>query len=123
MLNLKKGTSIISLVVCAVAITLVTTALVVTTNNSATLRAKMFKDEQAQKVESYAYTKVYTINEVRNIARQAYVNNYLAFYNNEVSLERFEELVIGAMMKQIPQNQLEDYVVQVTPDGIYVQYK
>ena len=123
MFNLKKGTSVISLVLCAVVIALVTTALVVATNNSAVFRAQMLEKEQLQKVETHAYTKVYVINEVRNIARQAYVNNYITFYNNEVNLQEFEQLIIQEMVQQIPQNQMENYVIQVTPDGVYVQYK
>ncbi len=123
MFNLKKGTSAISLVLCAIAITLVTTALVIATNNSAKFRAQMLEKEQVKSVESSAYTKVYKIDEVRSIARQAYVNNYLAFYNNEVNLQKFEQLIIQEMVGQIPQNQMESYVVEVTPDGVYVQYK
>lgn len=123
MLNLKKGTSVISLVLCAVAITLVTTALVVATNNSAIFRAQMIKNKETQPLESYAYVKVYNINEVESIARQAYANSYLAFYDNEVDLEGLEALVIGEMMQEIPQNQLENYIIQVTIDGVSVQHK
>lgn len=123
MLKVKRGASIISLALCAVALTLVTTALVVATNNSAIFRAQMIERNQSQVVESSAYTKVYKISEVRNIARQAFANNYLSFYDNEVNLEGFEALVLGEMMQQIPQNQLENFVIQVTSDGVNVQYK
>lgn len=123
MFNLKKGTSAISLGLCAIAITLVTTALVIATNNSAKFRAQMLEKEQVKSVESSAYTKVYKIDEVRSIARQAYVNNYLDFYKNKVNLQKFEQLIIQEMVGQIPQNQMESYVVEVTPDGVYVQYK
>ena len=123
MFNLKKGTSVISLILCAVAISLVTTALVVATNNSAVFRAQMLEREQTKNVESNAYTKVYKIDEVGSIARQAYVNNYLTFYNNEVNLQEFEQLIIQEMVQQIPQNQMGNYIIQVTPDGVYVQYK
>lgn len=123
MMNRKSGVSVISLVLCAVAITLVTTALVVATNNSAMFRAKMLRDEKTYQVESYAYTRVYKINEVRSIARQAFANNYLSYYDNEVDLDGFEALVIGEIMQKVPQNQLEEYIVQVTTNGVDVRYK
>ena len=121
-MNKKRGVSIISLALCAVAITLVTTALVVATNNSAMYRAQMFRNENTQQIESSAYTKIYTLNEVRNIARQAFANNYLDFYDGNVGLSGFEALIIGEMMQQIPLKQLEDYNIYVVDDGVFVEY-
>lgn len=123
MLKVKRGASIISLALCAIAITLITTALVIAQNNSAVYRAQMVENSQSQIIDSSAYTKVYKLSEVRNIARQAFANNYLSFYDNEVNLEGLEALVIGEMMHTIPQEQLESFVVEVTPDGVDVQYK
>ena len=123
MLKGKRGASIISLTLATVAIALTTTALVVATNNSAMYRAQVIARKQSTTVESSAYTRVYRIGDIENIARQAFANNYLSFYDNEVDLEGFEALILGEMMEQIPQNQLEDYVVNVTPDGVTVEYK
>ena len=121
MTKFKRGVSIISLALCAVAFTLVTTALVLATNNAAMYRANKTLNKQANIVEVSAYTKVYNLGEVRQIARQAYVNNYLSFYDKQVDLEGFEALVIGEMMQQIPLEQLEDYIVNVTDDGVNVE--
>jgi len=122
MLRSKKGASIISLALCAVAITLVTTALVVATNNSAEYRAsKMVKNNYV--VESSAYSKTYRLTEVEQVAKQAFANNYLSFYDKEVDLEGFYALVVGEMMETIPQNQLENYNIIVTSDGVDVEYK
>ena len=122
MINKKRGVSIISLTLCAVAITLVTTALVVATNNSAMYRAQKYINENTKQVESYAYTKIYSISEVTNIARQAFANNYLSFYDGEVDLDGFEALILGEMMQQIPVNQLENYNINVVDDGVFVEY-
>ena len=119
---MKKGASIISLALCVVAITLVTTALVVATNNSAEYRAsKTVKENRV--VESYAYVKTYSLAEVETIARQAYANNYLSFYDKEVDLEGLYALVVGEMMQVIPQNQLEDYDIIITSNGVDVKQK
>lgn len=123
MLKNKNGASIISLALCAVAITLVTTALVLAQNNSEVYRAQMIERRQSQIVESSAYTRVYKLSEVRNMARQAFANNYLSFYDNEVDLEGFEALIIGELMQTIPQDQLEDFVFEVKPDGVNVEHK
>ena len=120
----KRGVSIISLTLAAIAIALTTTALVVATNNSARYRAEeMRKNNKVVNVETKAYVKIYSLSEVRAIARQAFADNYLDFYNNNVNLEGFEALVIGEMMQQIPQNQLEDYVVTVTADSVVVHVR
>lgn len=122
MLRSKRGASIISLALCAVAIALVTSALVVATNNSAEYRAsKMVKTDYV--VESSAYVKTYKLTEVEHIARQAYANNYLSFYDKEVDLEGFYALVVGEMMESVPQNQLENFNIIVTSDGVDVEYK
>lgn len=114
----KKGTSIISLVLCAVIVTLVTTALVLANRNSAMFRAAL--EDEDRVVEKSAYIKVYRTTEVRDIAKQAFANNYLAFYDGDVDLEGFKALILGEMMQQIPLNQLEDFDVNVTPDGVTV---
>ncbi len=124
MIKGKRGTSIISLALAAIAIALTTTALVVATNNSAIYRAgEMRKNNKVENVETKAYVKIYNLSEVRTIARQAFANNYLEFYDNNVDLEGFEALVIGEMMQQIPQNQLEDYEIKVTEDRITVKLR
>lgn len=123
MLKRKVGASVISLTLAVVAIALITSALVIATNNSAVYRYEKAKKSQVKTVESVAYTKVYTIGEVRSIARQAYANNYLAYWNNDVDLDGFKALVIGEMMEQVPQNQLESFVVIITNDSIDVEFK
>ena len=122
MFNGKRGASIISLALAAIAIAFTTTALVVATNNAARYRANSTLKKQVDIVETSAYTKVYSLSEVTQIAKQAYVNNYLSFYDKQVDLEGFEALVIGEMMHQIPLQQLEDYVIEVTYDGVDVEH-
>lgn len=122
MLKVKKGASIFSLVLCAVIVALVTTALVVTTSNYGLFMAQ--RDAKNDNVvEKSAYTKVYTIEEVKTIARSAYANNYLAFYDNEVTFDGFEQLIMKEIANQIPQEQLGNYIINITPDGIDVQAK
>ena len=123
MLNKKRGASVISLVLCGVALTLVVSALVVATNNSAMYRAQMIAENNSKVIENSAYTRVYTLNEVKAIAKQAFANNYLALYDNEVGMQGFEALVIGDMKQTVPQEQLDNYNIYVTRDGIEVQYK
>ena len=123
MLNRKRGTSVISLVLCGVALTFVVAALVVATSNSAMYRAQMIAENNSKVIENSAYTKVYTLNEVKSIAKQAFANNYLALYDNEVGMQGFEALVINEMKKTIPQEQMDNYNIYVTRDGIEVQYK
>lgn len=123
MIKTKKGASIISLTICTVVVALVTTALVFANRNSAMYRAQLLQEKNSQVVEKTAYTKVYSLSEVTSIARQAYANNYLSFYDNEVDLTGFEALVIGEMMQQIPQDQLDNYNITVTVDGVNVEYK
>lgn len=120
MLKDKKGTSIISLVLCAVAISLVTTALVVATNNAAVYRAQKMTYNNTKVVETSAYKDTDRVENVRKIANQAFVNNYLSFYDKQVDLEGFKALVIGEMMQTIPQNELEDYTIDITADGVSV---
>lgn len=120
MLKGKRGVSIISLVLCAVAITFVTTALVVATNNSAEYRVARIMKRQNAIVDSSAYVKVYSLNEVENVARQAFVDNYLSYYNGEVTLLGFEALVLGQIQETIPVNQLDNFIVYVTADGVDV---
>ena len=123
MLNGKKGASIISLALAAVALTLTTTALVIATNNSAMYRYEKAKRQQVKEIDRVAYVKVYTLDEVKSVARQAYVDNYLSFYEKEVDLQGLEALVIGEMMEHIPQNQLDKYSIIVTDDSINVAMK
>ena len=119
----KKGASIISLALCAVVLAFVTTALVVATNNSAMYRASKIAEEQNIVIETSSYTKVYRLNEVTNIARQAYVDNYLSFYDKEVDIDGFTALVMGDIMQKVPANQLENYNITVTEDGVHVENK
>ncbi|MBQ8042757.1 MAG: hypothetical protein IJ272_01230 [Clostridia bacterium] len=123
MLKAKRGASIISLALATVAIALTTTALVVATNNAALYRAQVIENKQPVNVETTAYVKIYSLSKVRSIARQAYANNYLSFYDNKVDLEGFEALVIGEMMEQIPQNQLEKYEIIITSDSVDVEVR
>lgn len=122
MLRKKAGTSIISLVLCFVAIALVTTALVVANNNSAKYKAKQVAKEQL-KVDSLAYVKVYTLDEVKQIAKQSFADNYLSLYENEVSLAEFEALVLGDVANKITLKELDKYAIYVTPEGVTVEYK
>ena len=123
MLNRKKGTSAISLVLCGVALVLVTAALVVATNSSAMFRAQMIADNNSNVVENSAYTKVYTLGDVKSIAKQAFANNYLSLYDNKVGITEFKELVIGEIKQIIPEEQLNNYNIYITQDEIEVQYK
>jgi hypothetical protein len=61
--------------------------------------------------------------EIRNIARQAYVDNYLPFYDNEIDFDGFVALVMGDIMQKVPANQLDGYNVIVTEDGVEVENK
>lgn len=119
----NREVSVISITLCAIAITLVTTALVIATGNSATFRASMVKEQENNVVESSEYTKIYKLSEVQSLARQAYVDNYLSFYDKAVDLEGFKALVVGDLMQLVPENQLENYSITVTIDGVDVQYK
>ena len=121
MLKGKKGASIISLALCAVALTLVTAALTIATNNSAMYRANEIAKKQVKVVENSAYTKVYRLSEVEQVARQAFANNYLSFYDKEVDLLGLEALVLGEMLETIPEKQLDNFRVIVTPDGVDVE--
>lgn len=120
MLKFKKGTSIISLALCAVAIIMVTCALVIATNNSAIYRAREILKQQNKPTQMDAYVKIYTKSEIETVARQAFANNYLAFYDNVVNIEGFEALVIGEIMQTIPEEQLEAYEINVTPDRVNI---
>ena len=120
MSNTKKGVSVVSLALCVVAVSLIVAALVVTTNNAAMLKAQ---EVQNNVIEDSAYIKVYTLEEVKTIAKQAYVNNYLSLYEGQVDLAGFEMLVIKEMQKQVPIGQLNGFNVFVSPDGIEVQAK
>lgn len=123
MLKNKRGASMFSIVLCLVAMTLIIATLLIVTNNSATMRAQWILNNSNVKVESLAYTKIYNINEVKDVARQAYANNYLDFYDHEINFEEFKTLVMNEIMKTIPTSQLDSYNIDITPDGIDVQYK
>lgn len=116
----KKGASIISLAICALAITLVTTALVVATNNSAIYNAELMAREQNKITETSAYTEIYSLEQVTKIARQAFVDNYLSFFDKQVNLEEFIALVMGDIMEEVPSKQLNAYDIIVTEDGVDV---
>ena len=123
MLKNKRGVSIISLVLCAVSVVLIISAVVVATNNSLMYRAYLIANRYVNETEAenLAYSKIYTKHEVIDVARQAFVNNYLSLYDNEVDFEGFKALVIGEMMQTIPINQLEDYNINITQDGVTVE--
>ena len=123
MLKNKNGASIISLAMCLVAITLVISALVVATNNSARYAAEQVvaKSKKTVVEESLASTRVYTKAEVVAVARQAFANSYLALHNEEVDLEGFEALVIGEMMQILPINEIEKYDIHITKNGVTVE--
>ena len=123
MLNTKKGASAISLVLCGVAVAFIVAALVVATNNAAMFKAQMIAQKATNVVEDSAYTKVYTLNEIKIVAKQAFANNYLSLYDNVVSMTGFEALVIGEIQETIPQEQLENYNIFVSQDGVEVQHK
>lgn len=116
----KKKTSIISLALCALAIVLICAALVITTNNSAAYRASQLNSSV---VDRSAYVKVYVLEEVQEIAKQAYADNYLAYYDGEVKITGFENLIMAQILRTVPNNQLENYNIFVYNDGITVEYK
>lgn len=118
----KKGTSIISLTLCAVALALVTSALVIANNNSAMYKLNEIAKDEIKPVETTAYVKIYSVDEVETVARQAFVDNYLSYWDEEVDLEGFTALVIGDVMRKIPLNQLDDFNIVVTEDGVKVNY-
>lgn len=121
MIKNKKGVSIISLVLCAVMVMFVVSAVAVATNNSAILRVREIARNQNNVEESLAYTRTYSKDQVMSVARQAFVNNYIELYDGKVDLEGFEALVIGEMMQTIPAEQLEEYNIIITEDGIYIE--
>lgn len=123
MLKTKKGVSALSLVLCTVVVGLVVVALIVATNNSAAFRAQLTAKNQSDVVENSAYTKVYSLDEVKAIARQSFANNYILLYEGQVDMTGFEALIIGEMEQQIPARQLTNYNIFVTQDGIEVQSK
>ena len=113
----KRGASIISLALSFIAISLVVAALVVALNN--TREYNMAKQED-EAFDSLAYVKVYTKSEIEKVARQAFANNYLSFYDKEVDLEGLEALVIGEIEETVPASQLDNFEIIVTSDGVDV---
>lgn len=118
MLRLKKGASIISLGLCLVAVCLVTSALVVARKNNYEYKASLEKS-----VEDNAYVKVYTLDEVNQIARRAYVDEYLQFAEGKVTISTLKENVLLNMQNTIPYDQLLNFDVFVFDDGVTVEYK
>lgn len=118
MLRLKKGASIISLGLCLVAVCLVTSALVVAKKNDYEYKASLVNN-----VENNAYVKVYTLDEVKSIARQAYVDEYLPFADGEITITTLKENVVENMKKTVPDEQLESFEIFVYDDGITVEYR
>lgn len=122
MLNLKKGASIISIALCMVAIALVASALVVANNNhNEYMMAKNSKVNDS--VEKSAYVKIYTKEDVENVARQAFVDNYLMYFDGDIGISGLEKIVIEEVSKQIPGNVLSNYVIEITPDEVIVDIK
>jgi len=120
MLSDKRGTSIISLTLCLIVVIMIGTAVFIATSNSARYKVEQIINNKISPEESLANHKTYTHHEVTSIARQAFVNNYLAWYDGKVDLENFRALVIGEMMQTIPVDQLEKFDIHVTQDGVTV---
>lgn len=120
MLSGKRGASIISIVLCAVAFAFITAAVVVAKNNDAAYKAQELK-KQMDVVDNAAYVKVYTVEEIEAVTRQAYADSYLAYYDGEVTLEGLEALVIGKVMEKIPHEQVENFKIFVYADGVTVE--
>lgn len=118
MLRLKKGASIITLGLCLVAVCLVTSALVVAKKNDYEYKASLLKEK-----ETNAYVKVYTLEEVKDVARKAYVDEYLPFAEEKITITTLKENVIENIKKTIPSEQLENFNVFVFEDGITVEYR
>ena len=75
MLKNKRGISMISLVLCALVVATITTALVLAKRNQEEY-IKASRVESVRSIEeTQAYVKIYTRSEVANIAKKAYVNN------------------------------------------------
>ena len=118
MLRFKKGASIISLGLCLVAVCLVTSALVVTRKNNYEYKASLEKN-----VEDNAYVKVYTLDEVNQVARQAYVDEYIQFAEGTITITTFRDNVLANMQNTIPSDQLLNFNVFVFDDGVTVEYR
>lgn len=123
MSNGKSGVAILSLILCTLVVGLVFAALAVATNNSAIFKAKLAVEKQNGVIENSAYIKVYTLEEIKAVARQAYANNYLALYEEQVDMSGFITLVLNEMNNTVPREQLSKYNVFVSQDGIEVQAK
>ncbi len=123
MLKGKMGASMISLILCAIAVTLVTAALVIANYNSAIFKAQQIANKNKAQFEISAYSKIYTKAEIEIIARQAFVDNYLSFYDKNVDFEGFEALIMGEIMRQVPVDQLEEYNIHVLTDGVIVEQR
>ena len=119
-MNNKRGVSLISIILCFVAISLVTAALVVAINNAADYRISSIAKNAVEIIDSSAYIKVYTKNEIDAIARQAFADNYLTYYDGVVDVEGLEALVISDIQEKVPEAQLENYEIIVTQNGVDV---
>ena len=119
----KRGVSVISLVLCAVVITLTISALVIANNNSATFKANMESKENIDVLESSAYTDVYTADQVKQIAIDAYVNEYLDYYEGKMSIEELDALVRERMLDKVGENELAKYEIIVHENSIEVNKK
>lgn len=115
--KLKKGTSIISITLCLVALVLVTSALVIAKRNDNIYKASLVKTEE------HAYVRVYSLDEVKHIARQAYADNYLSFVDGKTTITQFKKDVENEIKKVVPSTQIESFNIYVYEDGVDVQYK
>ena len=120
---LKRGVSVISLVICAVVITLTVSALVIANNNSAIFKASMKNKDNVDILESSAYTDVYTPEQVEQIAIDAYVDEYMDFYEGKMSVEELAALVRENMLDKIGENELDKYEIVVHENSIEVNKK
>ena len=119
-MNKKRGASIISIALCFIAISLVTGALAVAVWNDMSYKMNSMALRDSVVMDSSAYIKIYTKNEIVGVARQAFADNYLTFYDGVVDLEGLEALVIGQMEETVPRAQLDNYEVIVTANGVDV---
>lgn len=116
MIKSKKGTSIISITLCLVALVLVTSALVIAKRNDSIYKASLVKTEED------AYVKVYSLDDIKSIAKQSYVDNYLPFADGKISFFQFRQNVENEISKIVPFEQLVKVNIYVYKDGIDVQY-
>ena len=124
MLKGKRGVSFISLAIFSLVFILIVVGIVCAVNGSREYKEELVaKRQRSVVIDKNSYVKVYSKNEIENVARQAYVDNYMQYLDNEVDLDGFSALVIGQMGRAIPSNQLDKYLIIVMDDGIDIVEK